>query len=248
MIRGLLLHIQKVIQETLDLRDITPGRSRMDVRGLGALRPEQFLDITTVSPTLQQVRCKGVPQRVYRHAFVNVAFSVGWVKGFLDWPFMLAPSRFGARKEPSRGLILELLNITHICSLLKQIRCQGMAQAPVTHGQGWIEHVTGRLKSSFTAQLTSTTRTKSHYRGQEPKQRYAPEMPACGAARQAGFRRQSDHPISLRAGFQPAGPGGGSPRTLRSRKLWLSICGRAAALWQSLRQYHERLGYAPGVL
>ncbi len=78
--------------------------------------------------------------------------------------------------------------------------------------RGVYEQMIGQFKSTLTPQLSSTTRTKSHYRGKGPEA--ALRLPRClPAPRQAGFRRQSGHPIAQRAGFQPAGPGGRPPRT-----------------------------------
>lgn len=139
--------------------------------------------------------------------------------------------------------------------------------------RGVYEQMIGQFTSALTPQLSSTTRTKSHYRGQEPKQRYASRD--AFAANQAilSLNVLASNLLGLvavlheRAHRRPGRPrkyGRSSTRitldtvrqcylklparvTLHSRRVWFSICGRAAALWQCLWQYLARLGYAPGV-
>ena len=138
-------------------------------------------------------------------------------------------------------------------------------------GRGTYEDMLGQLKSTLTPQLSSTVRPKTHYRGQEPKQRTA--------SRDAFATNQAILSLNLLAYnllelmgvlHEQAHRRPGRPRTcgrsskrisldtvrqcylkiparvsLHSRSLWLSITQKAAALWQCLWQYLERLGLGP---
>lgn len=125
--------------------------------------------------------------------------------------------------------------------------------------------------STLTPQLSSTTRSKSHYRGKEPKQRY--ESRDVFATNQAilsmnvlAFNLLSTiadlHEHALRKPGRPRKYGRASNRinlssvrqyylkvparvTLHARSVWFSINEKAATLWQCLWKYLDRLGYAP---
>lgn len=136
--------------------------------------------------------------------------------------------------------------------------------------RGAYEQMLGQLNSTLAPQLSSTVRPKSHYRGQEPQQRYA--------SRDAFATNQAILSLNVlaynllglvavlhdRAHRRPGRPrkyGRPSTRialdtvrqwylkaparvTLHSRRVWFSIDQKAAALWQCLWQYLQRLGPA----
>jgi len=137
--------------------------------------------------------------------------------------------------------------------------------------RGSYEDMLGQLKSTLAPQLSSTNRCKSHYRGQEPQKRYEPGDPF--ATNQAILslnvmaynilgtvallhRQAHRHP------GRPRKYGRSSNRiklstvrqyymkvparvTLHARRVWFSIGGKAAALWERIWSHLDRLGYAP---
>ncbi len=139
--------------------------------------------------------------------------------------------------------------------------------------RGIYEDMLGQLKSTLMPQLSSTTRPKTHYRGQEPKQRTASRD--AFATNQAILSMNvlafnllgtiaTLHECALRHTGRPRKYGRASNRinlesvrhyylkvparvTLHSRRVWFSIGERAAALWQCLWKYMERLGHAPAI-
>lgn len=139
--------------------------------------------------------------------------------------------------------------------------------------RGAYEDMLGQLKSTLTPQLSSTVRPKSHYRGKEPKHRSASRDPF--AANQAilslnvlAFNLMGTiavlHEHAHRRPGRPKKYGRSSARitlatvrqhylkvaariTLHSRRVCFSIGEKAAALWQCLWKYLDRIGYAPAV-
>ncbi len=137
--------------------------------------------------------------------------------------------------------------------------------------RGNYEDQLGQFMSTLTPQLSSTTRSKSHYRGREPNRRY--ESRDVFATNQAilslnvlAFNMLSTVAVlHERAHRQPGRPrkyGRSSTRitvatarqyymkvparvTLHARRVWFSINERAAELWRCIWTYLERLGYAP---
>ncbi len=137
--------------------------------------------------------------------------------------------------------------------------------------RGNYEDMLGQFMSTLTPQLSSTTRSKSHYRGKEPRQRYEPRdvfatnqailsmnvlafnlLGTIAALHERAHRRpgrprkygRASNRINLSSVRQyylkvPARV------TLHSRRVWFSINEKAAALWQCLWKYLDRLGYAP---
>ena len=137
--------------------------------------------------------------------------------------------------------------------------------------RGNYEDMLGQLKSTLTPQLSSTTRRKSHYRGQEPKQRTQ--------SRDAFATNQAILSLNVlaynilgtvallheQAHQRPGRPktyGRSSTRiklstarqyymkvpariTLHARRAWFSIGEKAGKLWQRIWSYLDRLGYAP---
>jgi hypothetical protein len=138
-------------------------------------------------------------------------------------------------------------------------------------GRGNYEDLLGQFMSTLTPQLSSTTRSKSHYRGQAPQQRYG--------SRDAFATNQAILSLNVlafnlmgtvgvlpeRAHRRPGRPrkyGRSSTRitvdtvrryylkvparvTRHARRVWFSINDRAAQLWIRIWNYLNRLGYAP---
>ena len=134
--------------------------------------------------------------------------------------------------------------------------------------RGSYEEMLGQLKSTLAPQLSSTTRSKTHYRGEEPKQRYV--------SRDAFATNQAILSLNLlaynilgtvaqlheRAHKRPGRPrkhGRSTTRitlntvrqyymkvpariTLHARRVWFSIDEKAAKLWQRIWNYLDRLG------
>ena len=137
--------------------------------------------------------------------------------------------------------------------------------------RGNYEDMLGQFMSTLTPQLSSTTRSKSHYRGKEPKNRNKPRD--AFATNQAILSMNvlafnllgtiaALHEHALRKSGRPRKYGRASNRinlssvrqyylkvparvTLHARRVWFSINEKAAALWQCLWKYLDRLGYAP---
>lgn len=137
--------------------------------------------------------------------------------------------------------------------------------------RGCYEEMLGQLKSTLDPQLSSTNRSKSHYRGKEPQKRCEP--------RDAFATNQAILSLNVlaynilgtvallhrQAHRQPGRPkkyGRSSSRitlstvrkyymkvparvTLHARRVWFSINEKAAALWERIWNYLDRLGYAP---
>jgi hypothetical protein len=137
--------------------------------------------------------------------------------------------------------------------------------------RGNYEDLLGQFMSTLAPQLSSTTRSKSHYRGQEPQQRY--ESRDAFATNQAilslnvlafnllGTIAQLHQRAHRRPG-RPRKYGRSSTRitvdtvrrlylkvparvSLHARRVWLSINRKAADLWDRIWNYLDRLGYAP---
>jgi hypothetical protein len=137
--------------------------------------------------------------------------------------------------------------------------------------RGNYEDLLGQFMSTLTPQLSSTTRSKSHYRGQEPRQRT--DSRDAFATNQAilslnvlAFNVMGAvaklHECAHRRPGRPRKYGRSSMRitvdtvrqyylrvparvTLHARSVWFSINEKAAELWQRFWNYLERLGYAP---
>lgn len=137
--------------------------------------------------------------------------------------------------------------------------------------RGSYEEMLGQLKSTLDPQLSSTNRSKSHYRGREPQKRSEP--------RDAFATNQAILSLNVlaynilgtvallhkQAHSSPGRPkkyGRSSNRiklstvrqyymkvparvTLHARRVWLSIGQKAAEAWQRIWRHIERLGYAP---
>lgn len=140
--------------------------------------------------------------------------------------------------------------------------------------RGIYEDMLGQLKSTLTPQLASTTRPKTHYRGQEPKKRTASRdafatNQAILSMNTLAFNLLGTiaalHERALRRSGRPRKYGRASNRitlgsvrlyylkvparvTLHARRVWFSIGEKAAALWQCLWKYLDRLGHAPAIV
>ncbi|MDA0337101.1 MAG: IS1380 family transposase [bacterium] len=137
--------------------------------------------------------------------------------------------------------------------------------------RGTYEQMLGEFKSTLTPQLSSTVRTKTHYRGQEPSQRYpcrdafatnqailclnllAYNLLSLTALLHERAHRRHGRPKIFGRSSQRL-----SPKTVRQlylnvparvtlhgRRVWVSISQRAADHWQCLWSFLDRVGAAP---
>ncbi len=139
--------------------------------------------------------------------------------------------------------------------------------------RGSYEDMLGQFKSTLTPQLSSTVRPKGHYRGQKPRQHT--DSRDAFATNQVllslnvlAFNLMSLMALLHEQAHRHSRPG--RPRkygrtsaritlatlrqyylkvparvTLHARRTWFSIGAKAAALWQRLWKFLDRLGYAP---
>ena len=137
--------------------------------------------------------------------------------------------------------------------------------------RGTYEQMLGQLKSTLTPQLSSTVRTKTHYRGQEPGLRYHSRDPFATNQAILSLNLLAYNLLNLtalldeRAHRRPGRPkvygrlpDRIAPKTVRQRylkiparvtlhgrRVWMSISERAAPYWQRLWNLLDRIGYAP---
>jgi len=139
--------------------------------------------------------------------------------------------------------------------------------------RGTYEQMIGQFKSTLAPQLSSTGRSKQHYRGRVPTQRYPSRDAFATNQVILSLNLLAYNLLSLiahlheRAHRRPGRPkvyGRSSPRitpktvrqwylkiaarvTLHGRRVWVSISERAAPYWQQLWTLLDKLGHAPSI-